>query len=317
MVQLKFDVGAEFVKDEPRELIVSSDMKQVWAVELDLLVEFARICKRFDIPWFIDGGSLLGAVRHHGFVPWDDDIDVCLFREDYERLCDVAVKDFKAPYFLQTYETDPGFAWGHAVLRNSETTAIPKRDLINGFSCHRYNQGISIDIFPMDNIPDEEMLAKRFLDGVEKRMSEARDMRSLLDWHEALTWRRLLTPHGFKNAFSYLKVIGHGIVGHGDPLKYIADEHDRFVQRYNRQLTKRCCTIAHWPIRRASQYYQREWFADTVYLDFEMLKVPAPSGYVALLSGLYGDWHKHVVGGSLHGGMFYDVGKSYREYQRQ
>ena len=69
-------------------------MKKVWAVELDLLNEFARVCKEHDLKWFAHAGTLLGAIRHQGFIPWDDDIDVTMPRADYIQLCNVAPKAF-------------------------------------------------------------------------------------------------------------------------------------------------------------------------------------------------------------------------------
>ena len=88
MLNIKLELPEGFLEEEERDgYLVSAEMKKIWAVELDLLNEFMRVCKEHDIRWFADGGTILGAIRHNGMIPWDDDIDVCMYREDYEKLC--------------------------------------------------------------------------------------------------------------------------------------------------------------------------------------------------------------------------------------
>ena len=98
MVPVKLLLDASFFLPEDRDgYVVSSEMKRVWAVELDLLNEFSKVCAKHGLKWFVHAGTLLGAVRHHGFIPWDDDIDVLLPREDYEHLCELGPSSFSLP----------------------------------------------------------------------------------------------------------------------------------------------------------------------------------------------------------------------------
>ena len=81
-----------FFEEEIRSgYTVSSEMKKIWAVELDLLNEFSKVCQKHQLKWFVHAGTLLGAIRHKGFIPWDDDIDVVMPRADYEKLCELAI----------------------------------------------------------------------------------------------------------------------------------------------------------------------------------------------------------------------------------
>ena len=117
-----------FLEEEVRcGYTVSAEMKKLWAVELDLLAEFDRVCKKHGLTYFAFGGTLLGAVRHQGFIPWDDDIDVVMFREDYRRLTQIAAEEFRHPYFFQTPFTDCGLVMGGSRLRNSNTTVSTLR----------------------------------------------------------------------------------------------------------------------------------------------------------------------------------------------
>lgn len=126
-------------------------------VQLGLLKKFAAVCEVYDLSYCVFYGTLLGAVRHKGYVPWDDDVDVLMPRADYDRLLEVAEEAFETPYFLQTPENDAEcFYGGYSKLRNSNTAGIEERN--QGMGC---NQGIWIDVFPLDAVPREEEEKKR------------------------------------------------------------------------------------------------------------------------------------------------------------
>ena len=149
MIKLKLDIPKSFLREEERcGHIVTREMKELWAVELDLLSEFKRVCEKYNLYFSADSGTLLGAIRHKGFIPWDNDIDIFMLREDYEYLCRIAPKEFKVPYSLVTYKEDCRSSMGFAKLYNLHTTAI-ENPYINRI------QGIFIDIFPLDNVPDD------------------------------------------------------------------------------------------------------------------------------------------------------------------
>ena len=99
-------------------------MKRVWQVELDLLEQLLDVCRQHDLRIWVDGGTMLGAVRHKGFIPWDDDIDVCMPRPDYDRLIALGGSAFSEPYFLQSAYSEDDYFRGHAQLRRSDTAAI-------------------------------------------------------------------------------------------------------------------------------------------------------------------------------------------------
>ena len=314
-IDLKLPKG--FLDEEPRQIRISSDVKKIWAVELDLLAKFDEVCRRNGIKYFIDGGTLLGAVRHKGFIPWDDDIDVCMFRSDFKKLEKVAVHEFQAPYFWQTFKTDIFASRGHGTLRNSVTTAIARENLVNGRTMHRFNQGIFIDVFPLDNIPDDSGSALDFLSGVQIRIDKVRKFKSFHYEFKRRGFRVLASLRGIADSGKYISTLTGSSFNTEKALEKISTEHEDWCVKYNDVKTELCCTISHWPKRKPQQYYRREWFDDVELLDFEMLKVPAPSGWSDLLTGLYGDWRKNVIASSLHGAMFFDAEKSYTEYYNQ
>ena len=115
---------------------------------LEIMVEFDRICKEHNIPYFLSGGTCLGAIRHGGFIPWDDDVDIDVLNKDYKRLLDILKKELPAKYFLQNAETDKGFyqVFTRIVDKNSRVT-FPNGDKIRKRMEYK---GLFLDIFPIE-----------------------------------------------------------------------------------------------------------------------------------------------------------------------
>ena len=111
-----------FYEEERCGFPISANMKKIWAIELDLYLKFAAICERYRLRYYLIFGSLLGAIRHKGMIPWDDDMDVCMPREDYNFLCKNCISEFNDPYILQTPFSDVGSFFSFAKIRNKNAT---------------------------------------------------------------------------------------------------------------------------------------------------------------------------------------------------
>ena len=293
-----------FLREESREFVVDHEKKRIWAVLLDLLQEFTGVCEAHEITFFADGGTLLGAFRHQGFIPWDDDIDIIMTRREYDKL--LAVSDeFKHPYFLQTHESDPMACRGHAQLRNSETTAILRNEMLNGKPVCNFNQGIFIDIFVLDNIPDNDKTAKSFmkqLSRLKKRIALCRNARC-----GEIRKKRKATLIKIR---SFIWELFHS----GDYLEMLQRKFDAMARRYEHDNTRRCSHLTFMPKPAAKYILDKSIFSEKRMTKFEFLQVPVPGKAEEYLSVLYGDWRKYVVGGSLHGEVFFDVDNPYRKY---
>lgn len=134
---------------------LSEDDKRLLQLNiLELIVEVDRICKKNNIQYSLDGGTLLGAIRHQGFVPWDDDGDVIFTRAEYEKFFEACKDDLDTEhFFLQEYRTDEGYRWGYAKLRLLGTDVVRK-----GHESLRFRSGVCIDIFVNDNVPDNKIV---------------------------------------------------------------------------------------------------------------------------------------------------------------
>ena len=146
----------EFYREEVRcGFLVTEKMKRVWAVQLSMLDEVERICRKYGLRYFADSGTLIGAVRDKGYIPWDDDIDLAMLREDYERFVKVAPRELGEGLKLQTVYTEENYLRGHAQIRDGRTTGYNEEDARAGYNC-----GIFIDIFPLDGMPDGKLAAR-------------------------------------------------------------------------------------------------------------------------------------------------------------
>ena len=121
-------------------------MNELQKCQLEILKEFIRICKENNLQYYLVGGTCLGAVRHKGFIPWDDDIDVAMPRKDYDKF--ITLQDqMKKPYFIQTYKSDKNYIYNFAKVRDSSTTFVE-----NFFACSQMNHGVWIDVLPLDGM---------------------------------------------------------------------------------------------------------------------------------------------------------------------
>lgn len=143
-------------------------MKQLREIQIRMLDVFVDICEKHQLKYWLDGGTLLGAVRHKGFIPWDDDIDVAMPIEDYNKFLEIAQKELPKDIFLQNNKTDTGYNEFFSKLRDNNSTFIE----INEGPTNKYHQGIYIDIFPMVRYPLLPVFFLKFLLKVIKKTKQ-------------------------------------------------------------------------------------------------------------------------------------------------
>lgn len=133
------------------------NIREVQLMELEILKEVDRICKKNNIEYFLDGGTALGAVRHKGFIPWDDDIDIGMNRKNYEKFLKIVKKELKEEYFLQNIETEKECPYLYTKIRKNNT-------LYMSWACRnlKIHQGIYVDIFPYDYCSDNKKIIKKY-----------------------------------------------------------------------------------------------------------------------------------------------------------
>lgn len=293
MVLKDYFFDDNFFKEEIRgDYVVTESKKKIWAIQLDLLRELQRVCKKYNLEYFADSGTLIGAIRHEGFIPWDDDMDIVMRRADYNILCGVASSEFTEPIFLQNTYSDIGYARAHAQLRNSESTCYIPKDV----GCE-YNKGIFIDIFPMDNIPDSKISYSLFLAGLKIRWFFIGVSKEHFKKHKKLIVRIASRVMAFYYKYHDIKK---------SMMRY-----ERYCSRYNKKDTKRISYIAYGRGKK-HLIFENNWYRDRVEKKFEMLTIMCPLGYDERLHSEYGDYMTpRRVGG--HSNIVFDPDRSYKE----
>lgn len=263
--------------------------EKVREIQLKLAQHVLEICQRHGLQVWADWGTLLGTVRHQGFIPWDDDIDLMMMRDDYEALLKLAATEFKAPFFLQSFHTERGYYRGHAQVRYNGTAAILPADLHQPF-----HQGIFVDIFVYDNISDD-------LDSAAWKCS-LRTARWVL--------KCLQTAQYGQGTKALLAKAICGIAGY----KRLYRMFERQFTKWNAQETQRiACPTFDWrQVARTTR--KRAWYRETIMLPFEQMELPAPIDYDKVLTALYGaDYMTPRQDSSGHGEVILDAEHDYRE----
>lgn len=286
--------NSEFFREEIRNgFLVSSDRKKVWAVSLDLLMQLDKVCKKHGLTYYLFFGSLLGVVRHKGFIPWDDDIDVVMPRKDYEIFSSLGA-EFPEPYFLQTPWTDPGYYYSFAKLRNSRTSFVSKM-----FQYEKFNQGIMIDIFPLDEWLVEDGKGEAVFNEISAlAYDNSTFMRMSNPTLDENNQKRVCAYKGMNplSACEKMRCLGMSFSGHG---------------------SEWLCQSAISVYKYSKNIFLKSDFSSTVDASFEGVPVMIPSGYDNILKTIYGDYNKlPPVGnrGCWHSGTILDPDNSYTKY---
>lgn len=245
-------------------------IRKMQIIELDMLKELDRICRANEIKYEIDGGTLLGAVRHGGFIPWDDDIDVRMLREEYEKFCDVCKTQLdEKKYFLQNYKTDPGYRWGYArMLRVGTFFDREGQEMLT------MRRGIFIDIFPCDGMP------------------ESQPQKGIFNLRCFMARKILYSVVGAVHEKNPIKRMGYKLLRH-IPASVAHREFERLADKYRGQRTERNRELG-WHGPEESIGYKQSWMEDVCEIKFENLVVFAPKSYDEQLRHLYGDTYMQL-----------------------
>lgn len=245
--------------------INDKEKKKLQRAILIIACEVARICEKNDIPYFINGGTQIGAVRHNGFIPWDDDFDIGFKRKDYEKFIKACDKDLnKDKFFLQTPETEEYYAFDFAKLQLKGT------EIIEDFSKNvKIQHGIFVDLFPHDNIPDCKLKRKLFL-------FKNHLMKNIL-WVKCGYGEK---KHKSKLSYKMVKFVSKFF-----SIKQIKQSRSKLLDKYNNTKTTQCI-ISDYP----NDLIMNSWLDDLQLFRFEEVDFYGIKQYDAYLKSLYGDY---------------------------
>ena len=241
--------------------------------ELNILKEFIRVCEKYNLEYFALGGTLLEAVRHEGFIPWDDDIDIGMPRKDYEQFMTIPSSEFNSPYILVNEKNTKGFTKAFMNLRDSNTR------IMMTYSNVEVEESLWIDIFPIDGLPKQPI--KKYIH--ERRYLLSRMMVQLSQFNKIVNQRRENRPFVEKliiNLASFTNI--------EKLLPY-----EKYQKKYIEIISKYDMTEG-YSGNFAGAYKLKElvptsYFGKGDYLKFEDLCIRVPNNYKAYLSAIYGE----------------------------
>lgn len=244
-------------------------LRKVQLTQLEIAKEIRRVCDENGINYFLDSGTLLGAVRHKGFIPWDDDLDLGMLREDYEKFCEIAPEKLDPKYCLQTWRTDKNYPLPFGKVRKRNTVYV------EGKSDQSTENGIYVDIFPYDKAPENmEERAK-----LRKQMCDLARMALMKNhyqpWYEdgKTNWKKRI-------GYIYYQI------------KAAFTTHDKIVEEYEKLVNSVTDDVTRYEqTGNIFLYYlPKAWYEKFELIDFEDDKFLCTSNADGYLTSLYGDY---------------------------
>ena len=279
--------GVEYFNDEVREgFFVSSMMKRYWAAQIKVLFEIDRVCRKHGIRWFADCGTLLGAVRHGGMIPWDDDMDICMLRKDWVRFFEIAKDELPQDYCVLSLRTEAEYENVIGRIVNSHAIDYSDEHMKEFFGCP-YTVGV--DIFPLDDLSEDEekeerrrKLANDVSDAyemIDAGKGDTQECRSLLAKIES---DNHITLHRKGNILRELRLLTEKLF-----MMYASDEAENIA------------LMPFW-VSKHNHKYAKDLYKDTLYLPFEYIRIPVPARYEEVLQIEYRDYMSIRKGGGIH-----------------
>ena len=267
-------IDDSYLEDEIRDgFYIPSMTKRTWAMELTVLDLIDSICSKHNITYFADWGTYLGAIRHKGFVPWDDDLDICMHRNEFNKFLAVAKEELPEGYSIMSFHNND-YSWKfiYNIVPNDHMCFTPEY-LKSHYS---FPYIVAIDIFIIDNISDDDSIEQSRNEQVKRLLNEA-DKISLSEQSEPDKLNKM---------------------------RALYDEAEKLLQLENEHDTKRVVQKVPWGVYH-NRTYDKSDFINAVRVPFEMTSVPVPLCFNKILSSKYGNFMNIVFGGGGHNYPYY------------
>lgn len=249
------------------EYVLSDDeLKHVQDIQKELINEVKRICKKCNIHFGMVGGTMLGAIRHKGYIPWDDDADIGFLRTEYEKFREACKTELNhEKYYMQDLRDTEGYRWGYGKLRRKNTEFIRLNQEFMPFE-----KGISIDLMPFDNVPDG-CLARR------------------VHFFRCFVYRKLFWSEvgsrseeniWIRHIYQLMRLI---------PMNWVIKSYQRFIDDGQKKKTQ-LVRILTFPTPKGVYGYERRWYTQLGMYQFDDMMLPGAKDFDGYLKVKYGNY---------------------------
>ena len=249
------------------------ELRELQLLQLKALKETVRICNKHNVKYFMIGGTLIGAVRHKGFIPWDDDIDIAMYRNDYDKFVSVCGDELADGYFMQHYKTDKDYYSPLTRICINDTYILDKL-----YEHLKFHKGLYIDIFPLDNIPNDKkkrVIQKKKIQAVDKLML----YKAFIVWTKGSLRLKLIGKYLLKKLYAPIS------------LKYLHQLREKYMKLYVNEKTEYVCSTAS-KYGYDKQVIRRQIYGEPRLIEFEDGLFCAPQEVEAYLTHLFGNYMK-------------------------
>ena len=243
------------------------ELKRLQETQMELIAEVDRICKKCNIRYNMVGGTMLGAIRHKGYIPWDDDADIGFLREEYEKFREACKTELDhEKFYIQDLRDTKGYRWGYGKLRRRGTEFIRLNQ-----EKMPYGMGISIDLMPFDNVPDGDV-ARR--------------------WHflRCYIYRKFFWSHiGKDTAEHWYQRLCFRLMDLV-PMDFLVKSFSHFIEQSQKYGRTKLVRILTFPTPKGEGLfgYERRWYEDLAIYQFGELQLPGAADYDGYLKVKYG-----------------------------
>lgn len=305
---IEMEFNRSFFEAEVRDgFYVTAEMKQVWAAQLEVLNDVDKICWENGIQYFAEWGTLLGAVRHHGFIPWDDDMDICMKRSDYNRFLQIAEMVMPSNYKLYTLSSDSNDGNMISRIINTDKIALDIRHLKK---YHGVPYIVGLDIFPLDyisNNKEDDELQRNIIKIISYVIGV---MRGLKDNQVQLDKDNLIKINMQINQIENL--CGVKINREADIVRQLNILIDRMCGIFTEDEADDITIMMLWTANN-NYKFPKEYYNKSIRIPFENTTIPVPYAYDTILKKKYGDYMKLVHTWDSHDYPFYESQKKVME----
>jgi phosphorylcholine metabolism protein LicD len=284
-------VPYSYYEDEVRDgFYVSGLMKRAWAASIEVYEVVANICNKHHIQYFADSGTLLGAFRHKGFIPWDDDIDLCMKRDDYNRFLTVVKKELPQGYQMSSLYTDPDYNEIFIRIINRDRITFIEAELNKS---HGFPFVVGIDIFPLDYLSPSEEEERT-------RCEMVKMIYNIIGMLEQLT--AIEVEESIK---SVEEMCGISIDRNGHIKNQLFLLMERLFMLYHESEATELALMPLWTTRQILKF-KKEYYQHTIMVPFEYIEVPVPEKYEILVKERYPNYYRKIPDAySFHSYPFY------------